>query len=452
MTLTILAFSMVVVFMYLIMTKRMSPLIALIVVPTTFGLLGGFARQLGTMMLDGIRNLAPTGVMLMFAILYFGIMIDAGLFEPFVRRMVRLVHGDPVKIVVGTAVLALLVSLDGDGSTTYMITTAAMLPLYRRLGIRPLILACVTVLASGVLNITPWGGPTARAASALQIDPAQIFVPMVPAMIVCALFVVFVAYRLGARERGRLGVSVDGTVHADATADDLLPIEASPSSAEAAVVGHDIRRPGRLWLNALLTALLLVALVAGVMPLPVLFMIAFAIAMMLNYPSLAEQKARLTAHAGNILAVVGLIFAAGIFTGILAGTKMVDAMANSVIHLVPRPLGPYLSIVTGILSIPFTFLISNDAFYYGVLPILAKAGAAYGISAAEIARASVTGQPVHLLSPLVPSTYLLVGLVEVEFDEHQRFTLKWALLTSLVMLGVGLLTAAIPAVGRAVAP
>ena len=452
MTLTILAFSMVVVFMYLIMTKRMSPLIALIVVPTTFGLLGGFARQLGTMMLDGIRNLAPTGVMLMFAILYFGIMIDAGLFEPFVRRMVRLVHGDPLKIVVGTAVLALLVSLDGDGSTTYMITTAAMLPLYRRLGIRPLILACVTVLASGVLNITPWGGPTARAASALQIDPAQIFVPMVPAMIVCALFVVFVAYRLGARERGRLGVSVDGTVHADATADDLLPIEASPSSAEAAVVGHDIRRPGRLWLNALLTALLLVALVAGVMPLPVLFMIAFAIAMMLNYPSLAEQKARLTAHAGNILAVVGLIFAAGIFTGILAGTKMVDAMANSVIHLVPRPLGPYLSIVTGILSIPFTFLISNDAFYYGVLPILAKAGAAYGISAAEIARASVTGQPVHLLSPLVPSTYLLVGLVEVEFDEHQRFTLKWALLTSLVMLGVGLLTAAIPAVGRAVAP
>ena len=452
MTLTILAFSMVVVFMYLIMTKRMSPLIALIVVPTTFGLLGGFARQLGTMMLDGIRNLAPTGVMLMFAILYFGIMIDAGLFEPFVRRMVRLVHGDPLKIVVGTAVLALLVSLDGDGSTTYMITTAAMLPLYRRLGIRPLILACVTVLASGVLNITPWGGPTARAASALQIDPAQIFVPMVPAMIVCALFVVFVAYRLGARERGRLGVSVNGTVHADATADDLLPIEASPSSAEAAVVGHDIRRPGRLWLNALLTALLLVALVAGVMPLPVLFMIAFAIAMMLNYPSLAEQKARLTAHAGNILAVVGLIFAAGIFTGILAGTKMVDAMANSVIHLVPRPLGPYLSIVTGILSIPFTFLISNDAFYYGVLPILAKAGAAYGISAAEIARASVTGQPVHLLSPLVPSTYLLVGLVEVEFDEHQRFTLKWALLTSLVMLGVGLLTAAIPAVGRAVAP
>ena len=453
--LTILAFAMVVVFMYLIMTKRMSPLIALILVPITFGILAGFTAQLGQMMLDGIRNLAPTGVMLMFAILYFGIMIDAGLFEPFVKRIVRAVHGDPVKIVVGTAVLALLVSLDGDGSTTYMITTAAMLPLYRRLGIRPLILACVTVLASGVLNITPWGGPTARAASALQIDAGEIFVPMVPPMIVCALFVLWVAYRLGLRERRRLATLDGSTIVADATARDLLPTksEGSDRPGEPAVpsrLAEDVARPDRLWVNAVLTAALLIALVMGAMPLPVLFMIAFAVGIMINYPSLPAQKARLAAHAPNILAVVGLIFAAGVFTGILSGTKMVDAMANSVIRIVPEPLGPYLAIVTGLLSIPFTFFISNDAFYYGVLPILAKAGTTYGITAAEIARASVIGQPVHLLSPLVPSTYLLVGLVEVEFDEHQRFTLRWALLTSVLMLAVGVLTAVIPLVGRAI--
>jgi citrate-Mg2+:H+ or citrate-Ca2+:H+ symporter, CitMHS family len=197
-----------------------------------------------------------------------------------------------------------------------------------------------------------------------------------------------------------------------------------------------------------LTALLLIALVVGILPLPVLFMIAFAIAVTINYPSLTEQKERLQAHAGNILAVVGLIFAAGIFTGILAGTKMVDAMANSVVHLIPAALGPYLAVVTALLSVPFTFFISNDAFYFGVLPILAKAGAAYGITAAEMGRASVIGQPVHLLSPLVPSTYLLVGLVEVDFDDHQRFTLKWAMLTSLVILAVALLTRVIPLVGR----
>ncbi|MEP6765804.1 MAG: citrate:proton symporter, partial [Gemmatimonadaceae bacterium] len=388
----------------------------------------------------GVTTLAPTGVMLMFAILYFAIMIDAGLFEPFVRYIVRLVHGDPMKVVVGTAALALFVSLDGDGSTTYMITTAAMLPLYRRLGMRPLILACVTMLASGVMNTLPWGGPTARAATALNVNVDTVFVPMVPAMIAGILWVLFAAWRLGLRERRRLASEQLNGLQTPVLEEEL----ANPSYVQD--IEH--RRPNRLAINAVMTSALLVALVLGIMPLPALFMIAFAIAVMLNYPTVDQQKALLARHAGNVLAVVGLIFAAGVFTGILSGTKMVDAMAQSVITLVPKSMGPYLAVVTGVLSIPFTFLISNDAFYFGVLPILAKAGEAYGISGAEMARASLIGQPVHLLSPLVPSTFLLVGLAGVDFDDHQRYTFKWALASACILLGVGLVTTVIPLVGR----
>ena len=205
--LALMAFSMVAVFMVLIMTKKMSAMIALIVVPLAFALgfaalttgLGGFAAEVGPMMLEGVRNLAPTGVMLMFAILYFAVMSDAGLFDPLVRAIVRFAHGDPVRVLVGTAVLTLLVSLDGDGSTTYMIVVAAMLPLYRRLRLEPLMLACVAMMASGVMNITPWGGPTARAASALHVDAGEIFIPMVAAMVCASLWVVFVSYRFGVR-------------------------------------------------------------------------------------------------------------------------------------------------------------------------------------------------------------------------------------------------------------
>ena len=111
--LTLLAYSMVVVFMFLIMTKRLPAMVALILVPIGFGLIGGFGGELGPMMLAGIKQLAPTGVMLMFAILYFGVMIDAGLFDPVVRLILKLVKGDPMKIVVGTAVLTMIVSLDG---------------------------------------------------------------------------------------------------------------------------------------------------------------------------------------------------------------------------------------------------------------------------------------------------------------------------------------------------
>ncbi|MDA1080280.1 MAG: CitMHS family transporter [Gemmatimonadetes bacterium] len=441
--LTLLAFGMVIVFMTLIMTKRLSPLVALILVPIVFGLLAGFSLELGEMMLTGIRNLAPTGVMLMFAILYFAIMMDAGLFEPFVKRIVVLVHGDPLKVIVGTAALALVVSLDGDGSTTYMITTAAMLPLYRRMGMRLLNLACVVMLAGGVMNILPWGGPTARAVSALGLEMNDVFVPMIPAMVAGAVWVLFVAYRLGLRERARLATE-------PTPADGLPPVLeeelANPSFHE----DEEHRRPDRLVINALLTAVLLVGLVSAVLPLPALFMLGFAIAMMLNYPSIDEQKSLLSRHAGNVLAVVGLIFAAGVFTGILSGTEMVDAMANSVVGAVPTALGPYLAVVTAVLSAPFTFFVSNDAFYFGILPILAAAGDAYGITAAEMARASLIGQPVHLLSPLVPSTYLLVGLVGVDFDDHQRYTMKWALMSVCVLLAVALLTAVVPLVGSVV--
>jgi citrate-Mg2+:H+ or citrate-Ca2+:H+ symporter, CitMHS family len=433
--LALLGFGMVLVFMAMIMTRKLAPLTALILVPIAFGVLGGFAPDLGKMMLAGVTKIAPTGIMLMFAILYFAIMIDAGLFEPVVNALVRIVGGDPVRVVVGTAALALFVSLDGDGSTTYMITTAAMLPLYRRLGIRPLVLACVTMMAGGVMNILPWGGPTARAATALSVDASDLFVPMIPSMLVAASWVLYAAYRLGLRERTRI-MAMGVIPFSDETA---LDDNVSPT---------ETHRPKLLLLNALMTVALMVSLILGLLPLPILFMIAFAIAIMVNYPSVAEQKHLLATHAANVMAVAALIFAAGIFTGILSGTKMVDAMGESVVRMVPAALGPFLSVVTGLLSIPFTFFMSNDAFYFGILPILAKAGQAYGITAAEMGRASLIGQPVHLLSPLVPSTYLLVGLVGVGLDEHQRFTIKWSLLTSLVLLAVGLLTTVIPIVGH----
>lgn len=497
--LTVLAYSMVVVFMFLIMTKRLPALVALIVVPIAFGLIGGFGAQLGPMMLAGIKQLAPTGVMLMFAILYFGVMIDAGLFDPVIRRILKLVDGDPMKIVVGTAVLAMIVSLDGDGATTYMITVSAMLPLYKRLGISRLVLACVIMLAGGVFNILPWGGPTARAASALGVDVSEIFVPMIPAMVAGVCWVLFVACVLGRKERKRLGfialrsgpsvpaapgvnfpglqpvlagaANVVNVVNSAAAPQPALAmgVRATAGADQAGLAGHPFpkhgaaaasapalelpvadpgtARPKLLWVNFLLTAVLMALLILGALPLPVLFMVAFAVAIMINYPKLEDQKERLTAHAANVLPVVSLIFAAGIFVGILQGTKMVDAIAVSVIAAIPQWMGPYLAVVTGILSIPFTFFISNDAFYFGVVPILAKAAAAYGISAAEIGRAAIIGQPVHLLSPLVASTYLLVGMSEVEFGDHQRYTLLWSISAALVLLAAAVVFGVIPLAG-----
>lgn len=426
--LTILGLGMIMCFMYLIMSRKMSPLVALTLIPLLFALIAWLLgyyfeslahiqiNQIGEMMIEGVKKLAPTGIMLLFAILYFAIMIDTGLFDPSVKFILRLVKGDPLKVVLGTITLTLIVSLDGDGSTTYMICVAAMLPLYKRLGMSPLIMACLIMLSSGIMNLTPWGGPTARA---LHVDPSDVFVPMVLPMLFAIAWLYFLGFMYGRMERKRLGI-----IQLDVSHGDSIQISENPEANRAHL----------RWFNALLTLLLMVGLVLGILPMPILFMVALCIALVVNYRSIDMQKSLIAHHAGSALNVVGIIFAAGIFTGILAGTGMVDAMSKELVAIIPASMGPYLAPITAVISMPLTFFMSNDAFYFGVLPILSEAAAHYGIEPVEMARASIVGQPVHLLSPLVPSTYLLCGLAGIEFGQHQKFAIIWAVITCMVML------------------
>ena len=433
--LTVWAVAMIATLMILIMSARVSPIVVLILTPITFGLLTGFGGQLGPMMLKGIGQLAPTAVMLAFAILYFGLMVDAGLFDPVTRFVVRIVHGDPVRITVGTVVLALAVSLDGNGATTYIICASAMMPLYRRIGLSPLILACLLVLSVSIGHIMPWAGPTARAAIALGINPADIYTPLLPTMLVGALSVIGLAYAFGLRHRRLLSRADSRTPTPDVAKDS---IEALPPADDFT------KRPRLFFINLIVTVVLLAGLVFSVLPLPILFMIASAIALQLNYPSLDAQRVRIAAHAPGIFKVVSLTFAAGIFLGVLNGTGMSDAMAASIERALPPQVGSFLAPIGAAISLPFYYFGNNDGFFFGVLPTLSRMGAQYGLNSVHLARAAVVAIPVGLLSPLAGSTYVLTGLVGVEYSQLQRFALVWAILLSLLLFVTAIVTGVIP--------
>ncbi|MFD9453227.1 CitMHS family transporter [Streptomyces sp. NPDC059985] len=490
--LTFLGFAMIATFLVLIMLKKMSPIAALVLIPALFCVFAGKGAHLGDYVIDGVGKLAPTAAMLMFAIVYFGLMIDVGLFDPIVRGILRFCKADPMRVVVGTAVLAAIVSLDGDGSTTFMITVSAMYPLYKRLGLSLVVMTGVAATANGVMNTLPWGGPTARAATALKLDAGDIFVPMIPALAVGLLFVFVLAYVLGIKERRRVGSLVmpgregeesadeagtevlvpagartggaadasgaravppaSGGVHgsdgaeADQPASTGQPTGSTPTATSPDGDGFQgldphrpTLRPRLYWFNAGLTVALLTAMIMELLPIPVLFLLGAALALTVNFPHMPDQKARIAAHAENVLNVAGMVFAAAVFTGVLTGTGMVKDMADWLVGAIPEGMGPHMALVTGLLSLPLTYFMSNDGFYFGVLPVLAEAGAAHGVSPLEIARASLVGQALHMSSPLVPAVYVLVGMAKVEFGDHTRFTVKWAALTSLVVLAAGML-------------
>jgi len=491
--LVLLGFAMIAVFMVLIMTKKLTPVLALIIVPTIFGLFAGAGLGIGPMVMDSMKSMTSTAALLMFAIIYFGLMIDVGLFDPLVRFILRKLGNDPAKVVLGTAILAAAVSLDGDGSTTFILTTAALLPVYLRLKMSPVVLTCVAGLANGTMNILPWGGPTARAATALKIDVNDVFVPMVPSLIAGLIVVLVFSWLLGLQERNRLravapeiwGVP-DSAAAFDGDADSAAggmtaggitaggsgrggrngsPAGTSPAGGGSVAVlertetlvddrdsamadtaldpNRKTLRPKLFWFNLGLTVAVMVTLVANIIPLPFVFMVGSAIALLVNFPKVKDQGAQLIAHAPSIVAVVSMVMAAAVLTGVLNGTGMVKAMSEWLVAIIPSDMGPFMAVITGVLSIPMTFFMSNDAFYFGVLPVLSETAAHYGVSAADMARASITGQPFHLQSPLVPAILLLVSLAKVELGDHHKKVLWRTAVISLVMLGVGVATGAI---------
>ena len=437
MLLTVFAYAMMVVFMYVIMKKKMSPFTALVLIPLAFALvavLTGVVQDvnIGTLVRQGLfgnnskdkltamKGTAETGVMLLFAILYFSLMLDSGLFDPITNKMIRYAKGDPMKVLVATAIVAAAVSMNGDGTTTTLICCSAFVPIYKKLDMKLMNLGVLVILQNTIMNLLPWGGPTARAMSVLGVE-ADILGYLAPGMVISILYVIFfVARGMGKKERARLGIKE----LTDAELDELTTI----SDPEVLA----IRRPQNFWINAVMTIVLIGWLVAGsfiksieVKPV-VLFLIGTGLAMMINYPDLKTQSKRIGENAGDAVQVVLLVFGAGVFMGLFQGTGMAKALTDSIVHIIPQQLAGFWSLIIALISVPGTFFLTNDGFYYGVLIPFAEIGRQYGFTDMQMALASLMGQAFHLLSPLVAFIYLLLRLTGLDMGEWQRESAKYA--------------------------
>ncbi|MGE7667913.1 CitMHS family transporter [Ureibacillus composti] len=431
--LSILGFCMIATLLLLVFSKRVSVVVAFVLVAVVFAVISGFSADMGQMMMDGILKVAPTAIMIVFAILYFGLMIDVGLFDPMISKILSFVKGDPLRIVMATAIITILVGLDGDGSSTFMISVSAMLPLYQRLGMNRLILAGVVGLAAGVMNILPWGGPIVRAAASLNVEINDLFLPLIPVMVAGLAWVLFSAYILGKKERERLGV---------------LKFQPSMAFAETAATTVEEYKPVTkiFWFNLILTIVIMVMLIMEVLPIQILFAIGFVLALLVNFPNPKEQQKMILNHANSFVTICTLVFVSGIFIGVFTGTGMMEEMAASIVSVIPDWVGSHLPILVALTSIPMGLVFSPDVYYFGILPIISETATSFGIDPVEIGRAallghSTTGFP---LSPLVPATFILVGLVGVEFGDHQKFLFKWAYGTTIVMTIAAVLIGVIP--------
>ena len=324
----ILGFITIILLLATIMMKKLSPLIALIAVPVVTALIGGHGLKIGSYIGDGIKSIAPTGTMFIFAILFFGILTDVGTFQPIIDKIIKVVGKDPIKIAIGTALLAMIVHLDGSGAVTFLVTVPAMLPLYDSLGMRRTTLATIVALGAGVMNILPWGGPTIRAATSLKIPVTELFNPLLIPVLVGILFVFFLAYRLGKAEKIRIGNI------------EITEIE------NTKVEKKEVKNFG---INIIIIIVSIVVLISGKLSPTVVFMIAFCLATVINYPNVKDQKERVDAHAKEALMMASVLFAAGAFIGIMQKSGMITEMSEMIVDIIPHSLGRAMAIITGVI-------------------------------------------------------------------------------------------------------
>ena len=447
-----LGFITVIAMLILIMTKKASPAVALIIVPLITGIIAcafivtdpegapgvvNFAanvKSLGGMIAgdDGLLSVAATGVMFIFSILFFGILTDAGTFRPIIGGITKLVGTNPILIAIGTSILAMIVHLDGSGAVTFLICVPPLVPLYDAVGMKRTTLATIVAMSAGTMNILPWGGPTIRAATALNVDVvSELFMPVLPAVLVGLALDVVLSALLGAREKARLG--------------NVKLTSAEFKMAELTEEEKKLARPHLFVVNIILIIAAIVTLLFSGFAPAVVFMIFYVLATVINYPKVADTKARVDANAKSAIMMCSVLFAAGAFCGIMTGTGMITEMANTLVSIIPHSLGKFFPAIVGIIGMPASLLFDPDSFYYGVLPVLAQTAEGFGVAGADVGRAAILGQMTvgFPVSPLTPSTFLLVGLAGVDLGEHQKKTIPILWLVSLVMLAVAVLTGGI---------
>ncbi len=456
--LSLMGFLTIGVILAVLLTNRVAAVVALAGVPILGGLIAGFSpEEIGGFVSEGLGGVVGVTTMFVFAIVYFGIMRDAGMFDPIIDRIVSLAGNAPATVCVATTLLACAAHLDGAGATTFLITIPAMLPLFDRLGMSRLVLTTCVGLGAGVMNLLPWGGPTARAAAVTGVPVNDLWVPLIPAQAAGVVAVLAVAWLLGRREQRRLAGIPEYTQQAQGTTTGggFRTVGATTGTASGGAggegpaggeAGEELRRPRLFWFNVALTVAVIACLVAAVAPPELLFLVAVLIALLVNYPGLKRQTARIEAHSKGAMLMATTLLAAGVFLGILEGSGMIDAMASTAAGLIPDGAAPALPLIVGVLGVPLSLLFGPDAYYFGVMPVLIGVGEQFGVSGVDIASASLLGEETvgFPISPLTGSFYLLVGLGGVEIGRHIRHLVGWAWLVSIVMLLVAVVTGAVP--------
>ncbi|MEJ8766795.1 citrate:proton symporter [Oceanobacillus sp. HCA-5259] len=437
MSLSIIGFLTILIIVLLLITNKVTPVVAMVLVPLIAAVIAGFGfAEIGDFFSKGILTVMNVAIMFIFAILFFGVMQDAGLFDPLIRTLIKWTKGNVITVSVGTVIIAAIAHLDGAGASTFLITIPALLPLYKHLKMNPYLLLLLIGGSASIMNMVPWAGPLGRTASVLNVDVTELWRPLILIQAIGIVLMVILAVFLGIREQRRISKKY-GLVSAEEAA---AAVDKVNGDSDQSKVEGSLARPKLIWVNAILFLSVIGVLVWGIIPAGFAFMIGLSIALPLNYPDVKQQSDRIKEHAPSALTMATIILAAGSFLGILTETGMLNSIAADLVTIIPAFIAPYLHLIIGFFGVPFDLLLSTDAYYFALLPVVDQMAVGFGIDSLSTAYAMIIGNIVGtFVSPFSPALWLALGLAGLEMGKHIRYSLFWMWGISIVLLIIAVL-------------
>ena len=428
--LSFLALTLVLSCVTLLLTGKVSPFVTFSTIPILVALVAGFSPiEIQGFFIAGLTKVTPIAVMFIFAILFFSLMQERGLFEPLINTIIKRAGYGVVAIPIATVLIATVAHLDGSGASTFLICIPALLPIYERLRLSPYLLLLLVSASASVMNMLPWGGPLGRAASVIQADPTQLWYPLIPVQVSALIILLIGAYVLGRREQARI-VHLE-EVHPQST--EALNLNDGSSSNRESVEQTSISRSW--WINFGMTIGMISVLLSGVLPSALVFMIALSVALTLNRLTIAEQQEFMKRNAWSALQMAMIIFAAGVFLGVLKESKMLHALAESLMYFLPEIILAHIHIIIGFLGAPFELILNTDAYYFALLPIVEQAVQPYAVSGESVVYAMLIGNIIGtFVSPFSPALWLALGLAKLEIGIYLRYAFGWIWGLSIILM------------------
>lgn len=433
--LALLGFATVIAVIVLLLRNVTVPALAFVSVSTiTAAILvatGAFTLdEMADFIKEGVKGVHGTAILFIFSVLFFGVMTDAGMFDKIIGAVMKKVGNNVIGVTLMTCLIAIIGHLDGGGASTFLITIPAMLPVYKRLHMRRETLLLICVTSMGVMNLLPWGGPTMRAASVLGVESNDLWSQIVPMQVVGLILAVGTAIFWGFQEKKRIAKLGDAAVEDASKYDD----------SDSEEKNNELARPKNFLFNVILTLAVIIVLVMDIFPSYYVFMVGCALGILVNYRGKKLQNSIIKSHAASGLTMASTIMCAGVFLGVLSKSGIMEKMAIMMASVIPAPMGKFLPVIIGILSVPLALLFDTDSYFYGLLPVLISVGNQFGVNPAHIAIAMVVCRNcATFISPVAPATYLGIGLAGVEIKDHIKYCFGWQWGVSLICLVAGLI-------------